>query len=181
MYLNLVEPEALSPDLRASWDSASDGGKTFIQAMANAPEHAGRLFPYYTGVRFGTVIGPKLCELLRLAIARTTQCPNCLAGRMPAAFEAGLTEADIADVVGARVDRLDPAEVAVVSFAYKFGSDHFTIGPADIAALYEHFDQQAVVEIAMLCAQFLGFGRVAMVFGLEDPSCVIPTRRPAPH
>lgn len=175
MYLEPVAPDALSTGLRAQWETASDGGKAFIQSMANAPEHAERLFPYYNGIRYGTVLGPKVCELLRLAIAQTTQCPNCLAGRMPAAFENGLTDQHIADLAEARTDLLSDGERAVVSFAFKFGSDHFTIGRADFADLYRHFDQEAVVEIAMLCAQFLGFGRVAMVFGLENPTCVIPT------
>jgi AhpD family alkylhydroperoxidase len=174
VYVDPVDPEALSPGLRAQWEQASDGGKRFVQAMANAPTHAERLFPYYNGIRFGTRLGPRLSELLRLAIARTTQCPTCLAGRLPAAFEEGLTEEHIDDVVSARLDRLPSREAAMVSFADKFGSDHFAIGPDDLAALYAHFDQEEVVEIGMLCAQFLGFGRLAMVLGLEDPVCAIP-------
>ena len=54
MYVSLVEPDQLTPDLRASWEKSSEGGKAFVAAMAHAPEHAERLFPYYTGIRFGT-------------------------------------------------------------------------------------------------------------------------------
>ena len=31
----------------------------------------------------------------------------------------------------------------------------------------------------MLCAQFLGFGRLVMVLGLENPVCPIPADSPA--
>lgn len=171
MYVRPVEPDDLSPQLRRFWDEASDGGKRFIQAVANAPEHAERLFPYYVTMRFGTKLGIRLCELLRLAIAQTTQCPNCLAGRVPAA---GLSEELIAAIPGRGPDTFTDRELAVMDFGFKFGADHFSIGEDDFHRLYEHFDQEEVVEIGMLCAQFLGFGRMAMVFGLETLACPIP-------
>ncbi len=71
------------------------------------------------------------------------------------------------------------AELAVVSFAYKFGADHFAIGKEDFRALRRHFSEEEVTEIGMLCAQFLGFGRLVMVLGLEDPTCPIPAGSPA--
>lgn len=171
MYVQPVEPDDLSPGLREFWDSASDGGKRFIQAVANAPEHAERLFPYYINMRFGTKLGIRLCELLRLAIAQTTQCPNCLAGRVAAA---GLSEDVIAAIPTRGPDTFEPRELAVMDFALKFGADHFSITESDFETLYRYFNQEEVVEIGMLCAQFLGFGRMAMVFGLETLACPIP-------
>lgn len=174
MHVPPVDPDDLSPGLRATWESASDGGKRFVQAMANAPAHAERLFPYYTGVRFGTRIGIRLCELLRLAIAQTTRCPNCLAGRVDAA---GLSEDLIAAIPEFSGDDFTPRELAVMRFAFTFGSDHFALGEDDFRELYRHFDVEEVTEIGMLCAQFLGFGRLAMVMELEHASCPIPVRR----
>jgi AhpD family alkylhydroperoxidase len=175
MYVSLVEPDQLSPDLRATWEKSSDGGKAFVAAMAHAPEHAERLFPYYTGIRFGTSIGAVTCELLRLAIAQTTQCPACLRGRRADAVDEGMTERQVAALSG--VDRSDftLAQAAVVDFALKFGADHFAIAEEDFRRLREHYDEQQVVEIGMLCAQFLGFGRLVMVLGLDNPVCPLPT------
>lgn len=174
MHVPPVSPDDLSPGLRATWESASDGGKRFVEAMANAPEHAERLFPYYTGVRFGTRIGMRLCELLRLTIAQTTQCQNCLAGRVDSA---GLSEELIAAIPGFAEEDFTPRELAVMRFAYAFGADHFSLGEDDFRTLYQHFDVEEVTEIGMLCAQFLGFGRLAMVLALESPSCPIPAPR----
>lgn len=171
MYVTPVEPDDLPAGLRGYYDDASPGGKRFVQATANAPEHAERLFPYYVGLRFGTRIGIRLCELLRLAIAQTTQCRNCLAGRVEAA---GLAEDLIARLGTGDTEGLTEREAAVVDFAYRFGADHLSLGEADLRRLHELFDQEEVVEIGMLCAQFLGFGRMAMVYGLETPSCPIP-------
>ena len=174
MYVSLVQPQRLSPQLRETWEHASEGGKTFVAAMAHAPEHAERLFPDYTGVRFGTRIGAVTCELLRLAIAQTTQCPICLRSRRAEAVDGGMTEQQVAALAG--VDRSDftPAQAAVVDFALKFGADHFAIGEEDFRRLREHYDEEEIVEIGMLCAQFLGFGRLVMVLGLDNPVCVLP-------
>jgi hypothetical protein len=61
MYLSQVKPEDMPESVRATWEQASSGGKKFIAAMSHAPGHAERLFPYYNGVRYGTLLGPKLC------------------------------------------------------------------------------------------------------------------------
>jgi AhpD family alkylhydroperoxidase len=189
VHITSVEPEDLTPTLRATWEQASDGGKKFVAAVANAPEHAERLFPYYNGLRYGTRLSARMCELLRLAIARTTQCPICLRGRRDDATADGLTESLVTELMdparspaGLVGDSgsFTAAEAAVVSFAYKFGAEHFDIGEADFAALREHFDVEEITEIGMLCAQFLGFGRFVMVFGLDDPVCPVPPR-PAAH
>ena len=179
MYLSQVKPEDMPETVRAVWERAPEGGKKFIAAMAHAPEHAERLFPYYNGVRYGTLLGPKLCELLRLAIAQTTQCPICLAARRPEAVDAGMTEEQVARLVAPDTETFTDAELAVVSFAYKFGADHFDIGEAEFRELRRHFSEEEVTEIGMLCAQFLGFGRLVMVLGLENPSCPIPADSPA--
>ncbi|MBM9468762.1 carboxymuconolactone decarboxylase family protein [Nakamurella leprariae] len=179
MHIRMVEPEALTPSLRQTWEQASDGGRKFIGAVANAPEHAERLFPAYNGLRYGTRLGPRMCELLRLAIARTTQCPICLRGRRDDATDEGLTESMVAELMdpsrspATLLGSFSPAEAAVVSFAWKFGADHFDLGEADFAALRDHFDVEEITEIGMLCAQFLGFGRFVMVFGLDDPACPV--------
>lgn len=74
MYLPLAEPDNMPPQLRASWDIATPAGKRFIGLMANAPEHADRLFQYYNPVRYGTKLGMKLSELIRLTAIQDTQC-----------------------------------------------------------------------------------------------------------
>lgn len=179
MYLSQVKPEDMPESLRALWERADDGPKKFIAAMAHAPGHAERLFPYYNGVTYRTKIGAKLCELLRLAIAQTTQCPICLAARRDKAVAEGMTEEQIARLVSPGTDVFTEAELAVVTFAYKFGADHFSIDEADFRELRRHFTEEEVTEIGMLCAQFLGFGRLVMVLGLADPSCPIPPDSPA--
>lgn len=174
MFITLVPEDDLSAPLKNAWEVASPGGQKFVRAIAHSPEHAARLLPYYNGLRFGTRLGPRLCELLRMAIAQTTQCPICLEGRLPAAFEEGLTEEEMARVKDPDFTGFDARDRSVINFALKFGGDHFSLDQKDFQELYEHFDEEEVTEIGMLCAQFLGFGRFVMTFGLEEPSCPVP-------
>jgi hypothetical protein len=74
MSVPLVPPDRIPESLRSSWETASPAGRIFIQAMSHAPEHAERLFPYYNGTRFGTKLGIKLSELVRLAIVNSNGC-----------------------------------------------------------------------------------------------------------
>lgn len=176
MYVDPVEPADMSPPVRTAWEAASEQGKKFVAVVAHTGEHAERFLPYYNGLRFGTSLGLRVCELLRLAIAQTTQCPLCLEGRVTGAAQLGLTEDLIATVGGPADDRLTDAEQAVIGFALKFGGDHFAITEDDFAALFAHYSQEQVVEIGMLCAQFLGYGRMAMTFQLADPVCRVPLK-----
>ncbi|MCA1644265.1 MAG: hypothetical protein LC797_01955 [Chloroflexi bacterium] len=75
MYLPLVDPNDLTPELRAAWDIATPDGKRFVGVMAHAPEYAEHLFSYYNGLRYGSTLGMKISELCRLAaVTYDTRC-----------------------------------------------------------------------------------------------------------
>jgi AhpD family alkylhydroperoxidase len=64
----------------------------FIRVMGHAPDHFRRYNEAYGPLRFDNHLGPRLTEIVRLNVARTTRCQVCVAGRVPAATEAGLTD-----------------------------------------------------------------------------------------
>jgi hypothetical protein len=75
MYLPLVDPDDLTPDLRAASEIATPDGKRFVGVMAHAPVHAEHLFGYYNGLRYGSTLGMKISELCRLAaVIHDTRC-----------------------------------------------------------------------------------------------------------
>jgi hypothetical protein len=75
MYLPLVQPDGLSPELHAAWSMATPDGKRFVGVMAHAPEHAERLFSFYNGTRYRSGLGMKISELCRLAaVIHNTRC-----------------------------------------------------------------------------------------------------------
>ena len=95
--------------------------------------------------------------------------------RHPAAVAAGLTEAHVAHLADPEHTDLSEREQAAVRFAYQFATDHTTITPEQVLALREHFTDEEIVELGMLCAQFVGFGRLVKVLGMEmGMTCPLP-------
>jgi AhpD family alkylhydroperoxidase len=175
-----VAPDALSPDLRKQYEQAENAGReglaTFVRVMANAEPLFTAYNDAYLASRMDNHLGARVTELVRLAIANTTTCRVCLAGRHPAAVAEGMDE----DLVASIPQLLDDpalasasftdAERAAVRFALKFGGDHLSIDESDRVALRAHFDDRQIVELALLCTMSL-MGRFSAVLGLDDPTC----------
>jgi AhpD family alkylhydroperoxidase len=184
----LVEPldaDTLAPSLRAQWEQAQRAGRPgladFVRVMANAEPLFELYNTAYMASRTENHLGARVTELVRLAIANTTRCRVCLAGRHPAAVAAGMDEALVAAIPRLLDDGDDPelaaapftpGERAAVRFALKFGTDHLAVDDADRDALRAHFDDRQIVELALLCTMSL-MGRFSAMLGLDDLSCPV--------
>lgn len=172
-FVQLVAVDDLPEDLRAQHDAAVRPGlANFVRMMGNAPELFRSFTTLNTQVRSENHLGARTTELVRLAVANTTRCQVCLAGRAPAAIAEGLTEALIAEIGSESPQDMTAAEHAAVLFASKFATDHLSITESDKAALREHFDDRQVVELSLFVVLCL-VGRLTMLVGLEDQVCPI--------
>jgi AhpD family alkylhydroperoxidase len=178
-----LTPEQLSPAMREQSEQAERAGRAGLAEFVRVMAHAEPLFEAYNTAymasRMQNHLGARVTELVRLAIANTTSCRVCLAGRHPAAVAEGMDEALVASIPllleGDGSDApFTPAERAAVRFALKFGTDHLSVDESDNAALREHFDDRQIVELALLCTMSL-MGRFSAMLGLDDLSCPIPT------
>ena len=113
--------------------------------MGHAPEHFRRYNEAYLPLRFDNHLGPRLTEIVRLAVAQTTRCPVCMAGRVPAATEAGLTEDLVAKLATGDRDGFTEAEGVALDYVLKLATDHLSIGDADRAAMRSHFTPTQIV------------------------------------
>ena len=164
----LVPVEDLPADLRAQWESTRRSGlRDFVQMMANAPDHFRRYNEVYSALRFENHLGPRLTELVRLAVAATTRCQVCMAGRHPSAVADGLTEEVVAEIACSDQPHLTPGERVAVAFATKLATDHLSITPADTAELRAHFTPEQIVELGLLSVMCL-VGRFSKLAGLEE-------------
>jgi AhpD family alkylhydroperoxidase len=177
-----VEPEDLSPAMRAQWEQAEQAGRPglaeFVRVMANAEPLFDAYNSAYMASRMQNHLGPRVTELVRLAIANTTSCRVCLAGRHPAAVAEGMDEQLVASIPKLLNDPqladagFTPAERAAVRFGLAFGTDHFSVDQSDCDALREHFDDRQIVELALLCTMSL-MGRFSAMLGLQESSCPV--------
>ena len=172
-----LDPQALSPKRRTQWEQAERAGRPglaqFTRVMANAEPLFEAYNTAYLASRMDNHLGARVTELVRLAIANTTECQVCLAGRHPAAVAEGMDEALVEAIPRlASGDQPDftPAEGAAVRFALKFGGDHLSVDESDKLALREHFDDRQIVELALLCTMSL-MGRFSAMLGLDERSC----------
>lgn len=172
-FLPLVPVDDLPDDLRSQWEATTRPGlRDFIRLMAHAPEHFRAFNEANSFVRFGNHLGPRVTELVRIAMAQTTRCQVCLAGRHPSALEAGLTEEMVAEIGDGTPSTMSEAEHAAVTFALKFGTDHLSITEADKVALRAHFSPEQIVELGLFCALCM-VGRFSMLAGLEEQWCPV--------
>jgi alkylhydroperoxidase family enzyme len=91
----------------------------------------------------------------------------CVAGRVPAATEAGLTE-DLIDRLGTDDLRgFTDDEVAAIEFTRKLATDHLAITTADRDAMGVRFTPEQIVEMGLLAVLCL-VGRFSQICGLEE-------------
>jgi len=99
----------------------------------------------------------KLKEMCRIRISVAHRCGYCSTVRSKVA---GLDEETVNDVLGARA-RLSAGEKAALEYAdlFKAGDE-----PIDSDAVYDrlrqHFTEEEIIELGMLCAQTVGVGRL---------------------
>jgi AhpD family alkylhydroperoxidase len=172
-FVPLVPADDLPDDLRAQWEATERSGlRDFIRMMANAPDHFRRYNEVYGQLRFDNHLGPRVTELVRLAVAQTTRCQVCMAGRHPSAVAAGLTEELVGEIGAPDQPHMTPAEQVAVAFATRLATDHLTITDADKSLLRAHFNSEQIVELGLLSVMCL-VGRFSMLAGLEEPSCPV--------
>jgi AhpD family alkylhydroperoxidase len=176
-----MDPSLLSDAMRRQSEQAERAGRPGLAEFTRVMAHAEPLFEAYNAAymasRLENHLGARVTELVRLAIANTTRCQVCLAGRHPAAVAEGMDEALVESIPRLLSEDLSdsaftPAERAAVRFALKFGTDHLSVDEADSAALREYFDDRQIVELALLCTMSL-MGRFSAMLGLDELSCPV--------
>ena len=115
----------------------------------------------------------RLHELVRMRIAQVNECTVCLSWRTPQAVDAGIDEALLLGVRRySETDDYTAAEKVAIEYAERFCTDSARIDDDLMSRLQEHFDAGAVVELTLVIAKYLAFGRFMQVLGL-DQTCTL--------
>jgi AhpD family alkylhydroperoxidase len=169
--LTPVPPEQWDEDLKklVRSDVVSDYDKTTIGVMAHAPKLLRAMFTFQGALaRYGK-LSPKLRELIRLRVAFHNQCRSCMAVRYQAAVDDGLTEGLVCSLEKPEESPdLTPREKAALAYADIASIDHFAITDETFAKLHEHFTDEEIVELGMLVASCIGFGRLGASLHMVD-------------
>jgi AhpD family alkylhydroperoxidase len=143
-----------------------------VRALSLRPEFAKAVGAYDSAV-WGSTLDWRLHELVRMRIAQINECTVCLSWRTPQAEAAGVTEELLANVhrAGER-DEYTDAERVAIEYAARYCTDSARIDDAFIARLREHFDDGEIVELTLVIAKYMAFGRFMQVLGL-DQTCTL--------
>jgi AhpD family alkylhydroperoxidase len=155
-----------------------EGGVTAYEeatlgVMAKTPKLLKAMFSFQAAlVRYGS-LSPKLRELIRLRVAFHNQCRSCMAVRYQTAIDDGLTEGLVCSLEKPEESPdLTPREKAALAYADISSIDHFSIDDSTFDMLREHFSEEEILELGLLIASCIGFGRhgasLHMVDALPD-------------
>ena len=160
------------------------------QVYAQAPGIAGPYLQFMRALRENGTLPRRLVELVRLRVSFHNQCRTCMSIRYSDALDAGLTDGLVCSLERPEeADDLTGAEKAALAFADKMATDHLSVTDETFARLYEHFDDQEVMELCFQVATFVGYGRMGAVLAMTedlpteytDPDAVLAPWRQAPQ
>lgn len=137
-----------------------DDGNEILRFLSAAPDHAVDVLQVHFDRWLSSPLGPRLTELVRLAVAQQTGCPVCQAIRRPGARRDGVDEELVAAINDPGSPLLSERERLAVDYASALSGDHSHITGETYAELREHFDDGEVAELALLSASFLAQGRI---------------------
>jgi alkylhydroperoxidase family enzyme len=156
---------------------------------AQAPGIVGPYLQLQRALRENGTLPRRLVELTRLRISFHNQCRTCMSIRYSDVMDEGLDEGLVCSLERPQeADDLTEAEKAALAFADKMATDHLSVSDETFARLYEHFDDQQVMELCFQVATFVGYGRMGAVLNMTedlpdeygDPDEVLAPWRQAP-
>jgi len=168
----------LTPAMRASLEHQ---GETWVGILGKAGPLADLFLPYYTALtERENVLGFKMTELIRLAVATTTGCEACLEYRDPRALKEGM-DPNVVSLFD-ELDQADftPRERAALRFALMFCTNHHKVDEALWDELKGLFNDAEIMTLCLFVATYLGTGRLAHTMRLIDAHCTVPGYRLSP-
>jgi len=150
-------------------DSLTELEQGLMRYFAHCPELVPGLAAFSGGLKQHRTLPEKLVELVRLRIAFFNQCRSCMAIRYTDAVNDGVTESLVCSLEKPEeAEDLSAAEKAALRYGELMATDHLQINDEVYSELKNHFTQPQIVELGMVCAFFVGFGRLAATFHMVD-------------
>lgn len=159
-------PKALSD---AVPDNASELELGLLRIMANAPGMAEAFLQFGAELSRTCSLPRRLVELVRLRIAYHNQCRSCMAIRYQSAVDDGVTEDLVCSLERPyEAPGLTERERAALAYADLSATDHLSIADRDFNALRLHFSESEIVQLGMMIALFIGFGRLSAAWDMVE-------------
>lgn len=147
-------PDGDTPEAQRVWSLVPDLGDAVRGLMAAVARR--RLLP------------PRVLEVARMRIAHINGCNVCMGWRVPAFAKHGVTEDLYAHVDDPTHEEYSAAESLAIEYAQRYATDHRSIDDAFFARLHEQWNDAEILELTILIADWLAFGRLTAVLDLDQ-------------
>jgi len=148
-----------------------EGGDA-VQVWSLRPEMGKAVSRLVDVVYNKSILPVRVREAARMRIAQLNDCPVCLSFRAASVVEQGVTEDFYAHVADHGADEYSEQERLAIEFAERFALDHINIDDAFFARLRANFTDAEILDLIICAAEFLGFGRMLRVLGIDETSLV---------
>ncbi|MEX2262002.1 MAG: carboxymuconolactone decarboxylase family protein [Bryobacteraceae bacterium] len=146
--IRLVEPG--QNEQLAQLESKTGRPNNFFRTMAHRPEVLKNFVPLYASVVGAGSVERRLKELVYLAVSFANECLYCSTSHTASSKRAGLTADDIEAVRLEQDHRFSDPERAALAYAREL--TRTAEGQDTREGLYEHFNDQQIVEITLVAA-----------------------------
>jgi len=166
-----LSPEEWDPRIRDAVkpELLTDLEQGLTRIFAHAPDLTLGMMGFAGALKTRRTLSERLVEVVRLRIAYFNQCRSCMAIRYTDAVNEGVTEDLVCLLEDPQdADDLSPAEKVAIRYGELMATDHLAIDDALYDELREHFSEAQIVELGMICAFFVGFGRLAATYHMVE-------------
>jgi uncharacterized peroxidase-related enzyme len=146
--IKLIDPT--QNELLRELEQKSGKESRFFRTMANRPDVLKTFVPFYAAVVGKGSVERRIKELVYLTASYANECAYCTAAHLASGRKAGITEDEIRALQTEQDHSFAPAEKAAILYARELTQ---TADGADTReALYEHFNDEQIVEITLVAA-----------------------------
>jgi len=146
--IKAVDPAA--NEFLASLEARSKKPSPFFRAMAHRPEVLKNFVPLYGAVMGPGAVERRVKELVYLTCSYANECAFCTASHVATGRKAGITEEEMRAIQTAQDHGFSDPERAAIQYARDLTQD--AIADEARARLFEHFNDEQVVEITLVAA-----------------------------
>ena len=169
--ISQIDPQDWDPRLTAAFkpEERTPLEQGLTRYFAHRPELALGVAAMGGALKRNRTLPERLVELVRLRVAFHNQCRSCMAIRYADAVADGVTE-DLVCSLERPYDApgLTDAERVAVRYGELFATNHLAIDDALYDELRAHFTEAQVIELGMLVAFFVGYGRLAATLHMVE-------------
>lgn len=150
-------------------EQCSELEQGLTRIFAHCPDMALGMMQFAGALKVRRTLPERLVELVRLRVAFFNQCRSCMAIRYRDAVADGVTEEAVCSLERPEdAENLSAAEKVAVRYGELMATDHLAIDDAVYDDLRQHFTEPQIVELGMVCAFFVGFGRLAATYHMVE-------------